>query len=274
MNNVKLESLFEALDLISKLHPESLTAQRMSCRNQSGGYFSEDEFLKRIILPNRPVVVTDLMRDWPARAWTHQQFIARFGHLEVQVQTGRDTDPDFEVRSSVHRNPMRFDDFLTRIIASRTNDLYLTANNEFLKRPEFAPLLDELAPLPPWMVSDGLRHSSWLWIGADGAHTPLHHDKTVLFHAQIVGAKRWRLASPFAGRKLDNYTGVFSRNDLSDKAEMANRGIGVIDVTINPGEALYLPMGWWHQVDSIGAGISLSIANFKFQSSFHIAEPG
>ncbi len=38
--------------------------------------------------------------------------------------------------------------------------------------------------------------ASFFWVGPRGTNTPLHHDTVMLFHAQIVGRKRWRFISP------------------------------------------------------------------------------
>jgi len=56
-----------------------------------------DEFVARYVRGCRPVVLTDLARDWPAmRRWSTQDLKARFGHLEVEIQTGRNADPRYE----------------------------------------------------------------------------------------------------------------------------------------------------------------------------------
>src|SRR5262245_16223719 len=53
-----------------------------------------DEFVARYVRGCRPVVLTDVARDWPAmRRWSPQDLKARFGHLEVEIQAERNADP-------------------------------------------------------------------------------------------------------------------------------------------------------------------------------------
>jgi hypothetical protein len=56
-----------------------------------------DEFMDRYVAGCRPVVFTDVARDWPAmQRWSPQDLKARFGHLEVEVQAERSADPKYE----------------------------------------------------------------------------------------------------------------------------------------------------------------------------------
>src|SRR4029077_836543 len=58
---------------------------------------SKDEFVARYVRGCRPVVLTDLARDWPAmRRWSPQDLKARFGHLDVEIQAERNADPQYE----------------------------------------------------------------------------------------------------------------------------------------------------------------------------------
>jgi mannose-6-phosphate isomerase-like protein (cupin superfamily) len=40
------------------------------------------------------------------------------------------------------------------------------------------------------------------------------------------------------------------------------RGVPVIDIVLEPGECVFLPLGWWHWVKSLDVSISLSFTNF------------
>ena len=47
---------------------------------------------------------------------------------------------------------MRLGDFVDQVLAAgASNDHYLTANNEVLRRPEFAPLLADIGTLPDYL---------------------------------------------------------------------------------------------------------------------------
>src|SRR4029079_12430772 len=51
---------------------------------------SSDEFVMRYVRGCRPVVLTDLARDWPAlQRWSPQDLKERFGHLDVAIHAAR-----------------------------------------------------------------------------------------------------------------------------------------------------------------------------------------
>ena len=233
---------------------------------------SRDEFIERYVRGCRPVVITDLARDWPAMTrWSFAEFKRRYGSMTVQVQAGRDQDADYEVNKVRLRRDTNFAAFLDRVATSGvTNDEYLTASNELLRRPEFAGLLDDVGPLPAY-CDDQLRRSASLWVGPAGTRTPLHHDTLMLLHTQIVGRKRWRFVSPLSAPKLYNDFDVYSPVDFEtpnlDRYPDA-AGVKVLDVVVEPGETVFLPLAWWHQVTSLDKCISLSFTNIDVPNKF------
>jgi ribosomal protein L16 Arg81 hydroxylase len=69
----------------------------------------------------------------------------------------------------------------------------------------------------------------------------------MLFHTQIVGRKRWRFVSPLETPRLYNYYDVYSpvdidRPDLYRYPDFAK--VTVLDVVVEPGETMFLPLGW------------------------------
>jgi hypothetical protein len=238
---------------------------------------TRDEFIERYVHGCRPVVLTDIARDWPAmQRWSFAEFKRRYGSMTVQVQAGRDKDADFEVNKIRHRRDTNFAAFLDRVaISGITNDEYLTANNELLRRPDFAGLLDDVGPLPDF-CDGNLRNAASLWVGPAGTRTPLHHDTLMLLHTQIVGRKRWRFVSPLSAPRLYNDFDVYSpvdfeSLDLERFPEAAN--VKVLDVVVEPGETVFLPLAWWHQVTSLDKCISLSFTNLDVPNKFDFGHP-
>jgi hypothetical protein len=109
-----------------------------------------------------------------------------------------------------------------------------------------------------------------LWFGAAGTLTPLHHDTLMLLHTQLVGRKRWRLASPLQTPRLYNTRSVFSPVDLAapDLARFPRlAGVQVFDVVLGPGETLFVPLGWWHQVEALDTSLSISFTNLDVRAT-------
>ena len=43
---------------------------------------------------------------------------------------------------------------------------------------------------------------------------------------------------------------------------------------MQPGEALFIPAGWWHQVDALDPSISVTILDFTFTNDYGWYRPG
>jgi hypothetical protein len=255
----KLESTLANLQLLWEIDPMyGIVDKRVSV--------SEDEFIDRYVRGCRPLVLTGHTRDWPAmRRWSPADLKMRFGHVDVEVQAERQANPRYEEDKASHRRTVRLGDFVDQVLAGgESNDYYLTANNEALRRPDFAPLLDDIGSLPPCCDRAELAGRSSFWFGPGGTVTPLHHDTLMLFHTQVVGRKRWRLVSPLQGQRLYNTNGVFSPIDL-DAVDLRQfplfEGVRVLEVVVWPGETMFLPLGWWHQVRALDVSVSFSYSN-------------
>ncbi len=267
----KLESVVGNLQKLREVWPAYTTVEK-----RSG--VSYDEFIERYAAGCRPVVLTDLAKDWPAmQHWSPAWLKARFGHLEVEVQAERNADPKFEENKLAHRRTVRLGDFVDQVLAGgATNDYYLTANNEILRRPEFAPLLADIGSLPPYCKADALSRSASFWFGPAGTNTPLHHDTLMLLHTQVVGRKRWRFISPLDTPRVYNHTGVFSPIQLDapdyDRYPLF-RGVRVLETVVEPGETIFLPLAWWHQVSGLDVSLSLSYTNLDVPNEYTFNDP-
>ena len=67
---------------------------------------------------------------------------------------------------------------------------------------------------------------------------PVHHDTHDVFCLQVSGEKRWLVYDPVWKLPL---------RDQKYDASMGEPGPPVLDVTLRPGDTLYLPRGWMHE---------------------------
>src|SRR5262249_39505442 len=117
-----------------------------------------------------------------------------------------------------------------------------------------------------------------MWIGPGGTFTPLHHDLTNNLLLQIVGAKEVLLAAPGETPRLYNDRHVFSRiRDLTEPGLVETypklNGLVVHRVRMNPGDALFIPLGWWHQVKALDFSVTITHTNFRWPNDFHATYP-
>lgn len=238
-----------------------------------------DELYRHYWAAHRPVVLTELTAKWPAlRKWTPAWFKRHFGAVTIEVTSGRESDPRYDQNQRLHRKRMRMDRFIDRVLELGTsNDLYLVSNNRTMRRAAFAPLLDDVRP--PAALFEPIRPGATsLWIGPGGTITPLHHDTTNILFCQIYGRKRFELVSPHETALLmdpmDGFYSAVELDRLDEDPHPARRAMLVKQVELGPGDALFIPAGWWHRVTSLDVSISFSLLHFRRPNNFDWYRPG
>jgi ribosomal protein L16 Arg81 hydroxylase len=75
---------------------------------------------------------------------------------------------------------------------------------------------------------------------------------------------------------LYNFNGVFSPIDV-DKPDLARfplfADVTMLEVVVEAGETVFLPLGWWHQVTSLDVSLSFSFSNLNIPNQFSYANP-
>jgi hypothetical protein len=239
---------------------------------------SRADFLREYYAGNKPVIVTGLLDSSHAmHRWTPEYLSEACGGAIVEVMSGRDTDADYEVQSTLHRTKMRFSDYIKQILGSGpSNNFYLVANNAFFDRPDMAVLRREAPTIPQYLDPKTSSRRLFFWFGPAGTVTPLHHDIMNVLVAQIRGRKRFTLISPEQIPWLYNHVGVYSRIDY-EAADYERyplfRNVKAISVELEPGETLFIPVGWWHHVRSLDLSMTITFTNFVFPNDYEWAAP-
>lgn len=138
----------------------------------------------------------------------------------------------------------------------------------------------QLADLPPELRDDlpvprivmeagkGDIYGSSLWLGLEPTYTPLHRDPNPNLFCQLVGNKIIRLLPPPSGDRL--YRKVQTQIQQSGNSRIRtiemmegrervvmNTAVWgmegpeeIVEARLSPGDALFIPTGWWHSVKS------------------------
>ncbi|SPN99031.1 uncharacterized protein DNG_02070 [Cephalotrichum gorgonifer] len=152
-----------------------------------------------------------------------------------------------------------------------------------------------ISDLPPSLSSDlptphlvqkagkGDIYASSIWMGLEPTYTPLHRDPNPNLFVQLRGAKTVRLLAPSAGdalyREVRNAVGRGGGSSRIRGADMMGGperdllhervwgdGRDLLEVTVRAGDALFVPLGYWHSVRSEGTGGGLnSSVNWWFR---------
>ncbi len=262
----KIESHLDNYASLAALSPRS---QQIDRRDR----ITPEEFRETYYSRNQPVILTGMMDDWPALTqWTPEGIRDRFGDLTIEVQTNRHSNRRYELEVDRHRTTMTLREYADLVLAGgETNDYYMVANNGNLDRPELRPLLDDICWFEGIHDPTCEKGKVFFWFGPAGTVTPLHHDPSNLFMAQIYGRKLWRMIPPYFTHKIYNYVGVFSEVDL-EQPDLERyplfREIPIIETVLHPGEAIFVPVGWWHHVRGLDVTLSLSFTNLTFPNHY------
>ncbi len=234
---------------------------------------SRDDFLRNYYTANRPVVITGMMDDWPAlQTWTPANLGERFGHREVEIQVGRTRNQRYEMEATRHKQQMLFSQYVDLVVnGGSTNDYYMTANNSSRNYEALHELWSDVVQIPEYLDGNSPQ-KGFFWFGPQGTITPLHHDLTNNFMAQVYGRKLVRLVPSCDLPRVYNEHHCYSKVDAGniDSRQFPDfANCRVIDCEIGPGEILFLPIGWWHYVVGLEISITMSFTNFVFDNDFY-----
>lgn len=269
----KREWLLETLERQRDLSPATVTLER---RKGMGS----QEFLERYYAAARPVILVGEMDDWPALSrWNPDYLKARIGQAPVQYQGGRTANKQFEMEKDRHLREAPFDSFIDEITRNTGNDAYLTAYNSERNRAALLPLVQDIGFLDKFLTRDHPMPNGMMWIGPGGTITSLHHDLTNNLIAQVTGRKSVTLMPAAEVGKLYNHRHVFSAvADLDDptldprffpRLAEARR----YDIVLEPGEILFVPLGWWHQVKALSFSVTITFTNFLWCNDGYATYP-
>lgn len=224
-----------------------------------------DHFYRHYYEANRPAKLVGIVDHWPALTrWSLDHFAKVAGQAMVEAQVERERDPGYELAKDDHRRLVRFGELLDWLRKDEaSNDIYLTAYNSGTNAAALGPLWDDLAPID--LLDDHGRRDGFFWLGPRGTLTPWHHDLTNNLLVQVVGRKRVRIAPPWALARMRNSRHCFSDwgNDPLPPGPGDDRIPPVLETIIGPGEAVFLPVGWWHQVEALDLSASMSFTSFR-----------
>jgi len=107
-----------------------------------------------------------------------------------------------------------------------------------------------------------LRSTHWKMalLGSSGGPGMFNHwdvIRTSSWQVQTKGRKRWHICSPSQHGLMYDAGKVDTFHPDYERAPRFRQARCYLD-TVGPGEALYYPMDWWHQTESLDETVSIS----------------
>jgi lysine-specific demethylase 8 len=192
-------------------------------------------------------------------------------NLEALAELGRDVPVTLEVGDALRGETRLAQDRLDRYIRRYLGQ---AAPHQASEALPYLSVFDLLEPFPQlraamdFSLFDGAKHYERVraWLGPAGTVTGFHADLgDNLFH-QLLGSKQVRLAPPTAhaamypSRKYDfmSILGGVDEARLEDYPLFQAARDDWLDVTVLPGQTLFIPKLWWHRVQGLSGSVSVN----------------
>lgn len=218
---------------------------------------TKEAFAKEYLEPQKPVILTDLMDNWPARTkWTMDYFKKEHGNIMVPVFSSNYSNPGKGYMAADRRIPFR--EYLEEIEKGPT-DLRLFLFNIIRHAPELKKDYEIIS------IMDGVyKELPFMFFGGQGSKVTLHYDIDLahIFLSQFVGRKRVVLFPPEMSKRLYHHpytVGSYINVNNPDYEKFpALKHVWGYDCTIHPGETIFIPCGHWHYIEYTDAGFSMN----------------
>lgn len=219
---------------------------------------SKHDFQQQFSLPLEPVILEDFTKNWNAiKKWDYQYLKDKGGNVEVPLFAEAFADKGNSYMKA--QNNMKFADYLDLLQVSETR-LRMFLFNIKKKMPALCEDFDY-----PDITDRFVKGFPFLFFGQAGSHVDVHYDADLshVFITQFLGKKRIILFAPEYSNHLYRHPFTVSCNiDLSqpdlEKYPLLKNAKGY-ECILNPGETLFMPSGYWHYIDYIDTGFSLSL---------------
>ncbi|MEO5966877.1 MAG: cupin-like domain-containing protein [Ferruginibacter sp.] len=226
-------------------------------------YISPADFKAKYYNKKIPVVITGMAKKWEAfDKWTWEYFKNIVGNEEVGVYNNVKSDSYTPINTADEY--MKFGEYLERAQAGPL-DLRIFLFNIF----QHAPQLTKDFIWPDEYISGFIKKFPMLFVGGQGAVTHIHFDIDMshILHTQFTGKKRVLLfpfeeqhklyRKPWEVLSLANFENYNTNFDY-EKFPATKMAKGY-ELILERGDTLFMPAGYWHHMEYIEAGYSMSL---------------
>ncbi|MBL0883722.1 MAG: cupin-like domain-containing protein [Chitinophagaceae bacterium] len=224
------------------------------------------DFKEHYYLPKRPLVIRNLAQSWPAyNKWNWDYFktlvgdkkVGLYNNIKSDAYTPINTADDYktfgEYIDMIRKGPAAWRIFLFNIF-------------------EHAPQLTKDFTWPDELMSGFVKRYPMLFVGGASSITHMHFDIDMshILHTQFMGRKKVLLfpfeeqhklyRKPFEVLSLADFSHYHHQNGSPDYDQFpALKLAHGFDVTLEHGDTLFMPAGFWHHMEYLDSGFAMSL---------------
>ncbi|TFK49128.1 Clavaminate synthase-like protein [Heliocybe sulcata] len=267
----------------STFEMEETSPPSKRCRDQALDYLaatpSYEEFLDRYLLPLKPCLIAmpELSLWGASQRWLKQTDDGPSPDIDGLERAFRDSQVDVafceetDEYGGQRRDRMLFSEFATIWRENPNAKLYLKDFHFCIAGQSAAHQTPEIFA-DDWLNSYSISKSRgaddfrFVYLGQDGSNTNFHRDVygSHSWSCSLAGTKRWRFLAPeFMHLVRDETTGdmpagLFLPGIESQYPRITNARERVLTIWQYPGEAVFVPSGWLHEVKNFGETLSVN----------------
>jgi len=238
---------------------------------------TKQAFFDEFLLPHQPVIITDAMDTWDLEKFQPGYLDRAFGHYDVQIyndlfdlQTIDPLSTYLQDNFNKPENTERSHEYIRWYSQLRDVDFFWS--DEVFRslkgawgHPYFLPddsfVIPDAAEGKKAYVTECRYPYRGLFISGKGARTRLHRDpfNSNAILCQFYGQKKIYLYDPGQARYVMN-EGEFVDIDEPDTSRFPDfsKAVCFYEDTLSPGEVLFFPAVWFHDVTSVSDSISIT----------------
>lgn len=228
---------------------------------------SPEDFKKNYFIPQVPLIIKDMAKQWPAYTkWNWQYFKEIVGDQKVGIYNNIKSDAYTPINKADEYTTFgEYIDMISKGPAAWRIFLFNIFNH--------APELTKDFSWPDNLAKGFVKRVPMLFTGGQGSITHLHFDIDLshIFHTQFMGRKRVLLfpykeqyklyRKPFEVLSVADFTNYYDsvKSKLDVEQFPAVKFAQGYDVTLDHGDTLFMPGGYWHHMEYLDSGFAMSL---------------
>ncbi|MDH4092497.1 MAG: cupin-like domain-containing protein [Cyclobacteriaceae bacterium] len=232
----------------------------LECAQEHAAHLSQEDFMKKYFLPQKPVLLKGLAKLQPAgNKWTIDWFKKTMGNLDIAVFDNNEKRHVYSTTVTPDIK-MPFHKFLDIISSDQTSSIRMFRYNLYKQNPD----LRKDFSCPSFFNRNIMKRFGFMFIGGKNTAVRLHFDvdRSNVLLTQITGSKSVVLFEPKYTPYL--YRVPFNTHSLMDiknsnEADFPGiRYVKGMEVIQEAGDGLFMPSGYWHYNTYLEGGISVA----------------